>query len=310
MQELLIETIRTDAGVQSRAAINAEYVTELADILKAGRKLPPIDVYRGDTETFAADGFHRLAAHVQAGKRTIRANVHKGTREDAAWASCGANQEHGLRRTNADKRHAVAMAVKLRPDMSVEALADHCGVHRDLARSAKQQVVGNRPPDQRPTHVVGKDGKTYKVPPPPMVTRKIPPPPPISAPTPPLPPAPSRAPLSERVDEIGKPIPDHLTPLFDRAGEVQELLTAISRVKGVLTRGQEAGDHLYAEVAFNQVFAALETAYDSIKATTPYAVCPWCHGQSPMRETCRGCGTRGVIGDFRYKTAVPRELKA
>ena len=39
MQELLIETIRTDDGVQSRAAINAEYVAELADMLKAGRKL-------------------------------------------------------------------------------------------------------------------------------------------------------------------------------------------------------------------------------------------------------------------------------
>jgi hypothetical protein len=76
MQELLIETIRTDGGVQSRERINEEYVAELAALIKAGKKLPPIEVYGDGDEVWAADGFHRILGHIEADKRTIRCNVH------------------------------------------------------------------------------------------------------------------------------------------------------------------------------------------------------------------------------------------
>jgi hypothetical protein len=385
MQELLIETIRTDGGVQSRERITEEYVTELADFIKAGKKLPPIEVYGDGGEVWAADGFHRLVAHQRAGKRTIRCNVHRGTKADAAWASCAANQEHGLRRTNADKRHAVEMAVKMRPELSARAVADHVGVDEQMVRASKLRC-GIPAPEQ----VTGKDGKAYpahrirppweveaqgvaprKIPPPPSGNATAPPPQTpsdvdetmvgqcveiiketgrastssfqrrlrigyttaarimdvleergivgpangseprevlvdLGSVTPPSPvPAEQKAPA--RMDDVGKPIPDHLMPLFDRGQEVQALLSQLSSMKGLLKRAEESGDVLYAEVNFNSALAALQTAYADIKATKPFAVCPWCHGT--FSDQCRGCGHRGALGEYRWNTIVQRELK-
>jgi len=326
MQELLLEKIRTDGGVQSRERVNPEYVTELADLIKGGKKLPPIEVYGdGGSAVWCADGFHRILAHQQAGKRTIRCNVHKGTKADAIWASCAANQEHGLRRTNADKRHAVEMALKARPTMSNRALADHVGVDNVFVGTVRRQVLTVSTCER-----IGKDGKTYRVPPPPREERTEPPereedatmggpPPPAPAPFASAqvarseggdradPPGPPEEESSERLDEVGKPIPDHLLPLFDRGQEVQALLGHISSIKGTLKRAEAAGDALYAEINFNSALAAIETLHMEVKATKPYAVCPWCRGN--LSDQCRGCGHRGVLGKYRWNTIVPKELK-
>jgi hypothetical protein len=66
-------------------------------------------------------------------------------------------------------------------------------------------------------------------------------------------------------------------------------------------------DPLFAECDTQAVVAGLQTAYDQLKATIPAYVCPWCNGV--LATDCRGCGGRGAIGEFRWKTAVPRELK-
>lgn len=312
MQELLIENIRTD-GTQSRAAVNKEYVAELVELLNSGKKLPPVDVYRSDAGCFMADGFHRLLAHQEAGKRTIRAEVHKGGLKESRWHSIGANQDHGLRRTNADKRHAVEMALQDKPTASDHLIADHCGVSHTFVAGVRRTVqLATVASCDR----VGADGKTRKLPPPPpppqRVTTeepekqraKLPPPPP------PPPPASNFDDKPENAiprDEIGNEIPDHLQGLFARASEVQALLTALSNVRGVIRAA--ADDPLYFECNAQSVATGIAQAYDAIKATTPYAVCPWCHGKAPMQKTCRGCGGRGLIGKFRYDTAVPRELK-
>jgi hypothetical protein len=54
-----------------------------------------------------ADGFHRFHACAKIGREHIEADVRQGTRRDAILHSVGANEEHGLRRTNDDKRRAV-----------------------------------------------------------------------------------------------------------------------------------------------------------------------------------------------------------
>ena len=328
MQELLIEKIRTDGGVQSRERISDDYVEELADLIKVGKKLPPVDVYSDGTDIWVSDGFHRIHAHLKANKRTIRCNVHKGTKADAMWASVAANQDHGLRRTNADKRHAVEMALKTHPELTDRAIAEHVGVSDTFVNGLRRQVQTVCTSTR-----IGKDGKTYKVPPPPIppqqVTPKITLSPPgktewgkgkASDPHPnPLPsqgegeirrgktPPPQPPKPKERLDEVKKPIPDHLVPLFDRGSEVQALLSQISSLKGVLKQAQESDDPLYGDCHFQAAEAALQTAYTEIKATKPFAVCPWCHGT--MSEHCRGCGHRGVIGEFRWNQTVPPELK-
>lgn len=289
MQELLIENIRTDNGVQSRAKINEEYVAELADNLKAGAKLPPIDVFHDGSEYWASDGFHRIMAHVRCGKRTIKSTVHKGTHDDAVWASCSANQVHGLRRDNVDKNHAVRMALKIHPEQSDRAIAVHVGVSNTMVSSARKHVSTvdtSTPPAPR----IGRDGKKYPPPPPP---------------TTPKPPAPKSKDVSK--DYEGHVIPDHLVSVFERELEINALLSTLSGVTATLNKAQVSGDVLFGDVNFQQALAALKTAYDTVKATAPYSVCPWCHGLT--MDTCKGCGKRGFVGKYRWDNTVPAELR-
>lgn len=112
MTAFLPSAIRTDGGTQPRAQIDMFIVDDYADAMRAGATFPPVDVFFDGTDYWLADGFHRHAAAVQAGVAEIAITVHQGTRRDAILFSCGANAAHGLRRTNADKRRAVATLLR------------------------------------------------------------------------------------------------------------------------------------------------------------------------------------------------------
>jgi hypothetical protein len=130
----------------------------------------------------------------------------------------------------------------------------------------------------------GKDGTPGKMP------ATMPPPPP-----------------SQVLDATGWPIPTQLIPLWQRADEVQEMLTAISRVKGGLRAAQENRDKLYAEVNFSSALSQLDQAWTDIKTAKPFAVCPTCQGQLP--DKCTLCRGRGLISEHRWNTCVTREDK-
>jgi hypothetical protein len=90
----------------------------------------------------------------------ILAEQRMGTVEDAIWESLGANKSHGLRRSNADKRNAVKMAL-LHPkgvDSSDRQIAKHVGVHPDtvgVIRRELETTVGIRQSNLRQ----GADGR-------------------------------------------------------------------------------------------------------------------------------------------------------
>ena len=67
-----------------------------------------------------------------------------------------ANAAHGHRRTNADKRRCVEIALREFPTLSSRAIAEMCGVGDDLVFSAKRQV-----PENGTSTVTGTDGKQY-----------------------------------------------------------------------------------------------------------------------------------------------------
>lgn len=304
MQELQIERIRTDGGVQSRDKISEEYVAELAELIKSGKKLPPIIVYNDGIDIWAADGHHRILASVRCEKRLIRAEVHKGTKGDAVWASCGANQGHGLRRTNADKRHAVEMALKQKPNFSDRAIADHVGVDHAFVGGLRKQLVTVTSEGR-----VGIDGITRKLP---MPKGNTPPSTALKSP--------ANQPVSEPVehrtkqsglqrDEVGQIIPKDMQPLFDRGREVRALLQKITEIRTTLNRAKSDEDVLFGECNFQSIESSLSQAYVDLKSTIPYAVCPWCLGNEIQMKNCKGCGRRGVVGQFRWDKVVPRELK-
>jgi hypothetical protein len=97
------------AGTQARVGINDDVVADYAAALVAGARFPPIVVFHDGTTYWTGDGFHRLTAAALAGAKRIRAEVRRGTQRDAVLYAVGANATHGLRRTNADKRHAVEL---------------------------------------------------------------------------------------------------------------------------------------------------------------------------------------------------------
>lgn len=109
--ELPIAQVRRDGGTQPRAAIDPGAVAAYADDMREGRwhwdRDLPVVFYDGSTY-WLADGFHRFASAEQAELTAVPCDVRQGDRRAAILHSVGANANHGLRRTNEDKRRAVA----------------------------------------------------------------------------------------------------------------------------------------------------------------------------------------------------------
>lgn len=107
IMKLQISKIRIDGGTQPRKHTNEEIVSEYASAISEGENFPPVVVFNDGTEYWLADGFHRYHATKKVGYLEIEADVKQGTRRDAILYSVGANSNHGLRRSNEDKRKAV-----------------------------------------------------------------------------------------------------------------------------------------------------------------------------------------------------------
>src|ERR1051325_5354341 len=126
IKKLKLSEIVTDAGTQVRAGLNEATVADYAESLADGAKFPPVIVFHDGSRYIAADGFHRIHAASRSGATLIECDIRKGSKSDALKFALGCNAHHGLRRTNADKRHAVGMALREFPMLSDRALAEIC----------------------------------------------------------------------------------------------------------------------------------------------------------------------------------------
>lgn len=104
---LPLKKIRTDGGTQMRDHLDEDSVERYAEVLRGGGQLPPGTVYYDGEKYWAADVFHRLAAHAAARRTHIEVLVVPGTQRDAILHACGANAEHGKARSQADARRAI-----------------------------------------------------------------------------------------------------------------------------------------------------------------------------------------------------------
>ena len=114
-------------------------------------------------------------------------------------------------------------------------------------------------------------------------------------------------PPGQVLDATGWPVPTQLIPLWQRGNEVQEVLSNLSRLKGLVRSVEEKRDMLYAEMHFSSALAQLEQLRADFKTAKPFAVCPTCQGQVP--DKCTLCRGRGLISEFRWDTCVTREDK-
>lgn len=298
------------ADLQARAATDDKTIAEYAEAYQEGAKFPPAVVFHDGKSYFLADGFHRYFGAKEAGLVDLLCDVRDGTRKDALWFSIGANQTHGLKRSNADKRNAVELALRERPEMADNAIAIHAGVSWDLVKSVRQSVTPQVPVPE-PAKRTGMDGKKYPAPPqvpvPEPEKPKLPPPPVVKKTSPTTPPVVAAPPRIEDKTGLGRPIPKALLPIWERAHEVQALLTSISGVRSALRRAQEDKDKLFLRTNFSGILAQLDQAYTEIKTAIPFAVCTACQGNGG--EDCGLCKGKGFISEFLWNTAVTVETK-
>lgn len=160
-----LSQIAFDAGTQIRAAINESVVAEYADRMTEGIAFPPIVLFtdgtcREDSSPiyFIADGFHRAQAALRNSFKDIDAEVRPGTKQDALWFALGANKANGQRLTDADKKHAIVLAIKAWPDRSAAMIAEQLGCNHVYVTRLRQQEFTSK---DLPSKVIGKDGKSY-----------------------------------------------------------------------------------------------------------------------------------------------------
>lgn len=164
---LSIDLILTD-GTQSRAALNEDTIQDYAEKWEAGVKFPPVKVFRDNEKRhWLGDGFHRIEGAKRKKRSSIIADVVDGTKEDALLYSLGANQEHGLRRTNEDKQRAVRLL--LGHDQWVKwadnRIAEHIGVSHVFVATVRKQletVTSSPAAKAKDEPREGKDGKKRK----------------------------------------------------------------------------------------------------------------------------------------------------
>ena len=143
MAKLAIDQIVATAGTQIRVKIDPAIVDEYAAGIEAGDPFPLITVFckPNGQDYILADGFHRLAALAKLERKTVGVTVKEGGLHEALAYALSANTAHGLRRTSADKTHAVQMALKdpAYADSSLRDVAELCKVSHELVRVVKEK---------------------------------------------------------------------------------------------------------------------------------------------------------------------------
>jgi hypothetical protein len=107
------------------------------------------------------------------------------------------------------------------------------------------------------------------------------------------------------VDSGGIVVPTTALPFWSRKSEVTDLINQIHAIK----RKVEAipkDDPLYANAGLSGVAADLKSAVGRLTGAIPAHVCPYCNG---VKEKCRECHSTGVMSEYVWKHAVPKEMK-
>jgi hypothetical protein len=157
IREVALDNLVLDPNLYLRDRLDDFTVERYAD---SWQRLPPVTVYEVAGKMLLADGFHRHAAAVMLGKRSIKAEVLHGTFSDALDFVASVNLFHGLPLTRAERRRAVEVKMKLHHDWSDRRMAEELGVSRELVAKTRKNLVEGKQIPNNPGRV-GADGKLY-----------------------------------------------------------------------------------------------------------------------------------------------------
>jgi ParB-like chromosome segregation protein Spo0J len=260
---------------------------------RGGLRFPPVISFTdGGDFYWLGDGFHRVLAARQAGLTEIAAEVRGGTQRDALLFGICANGAHGLPRSNADKRHAVAL-VLADPEWSQwndREIARRLQVSNVLVSKMRRsasvnglQIEGRkvRRGDSVYEMNVGAKEATDD-------TAKTEP-----------------ATLVTPTDLLGIPLPEGRGAAFAAAADFQEARDLFDRLSTLLERIAQgpAGEVYRLELVRTNnhgkagyACPAVRAARNKLVAAEPYCgYCPSCTAQRPSRghSSCKVCGGRG-----------------
>jgi ParB-like chromosome segregation protein Spo0J len=157
IREVPVDDLVLDPRLNLRDRLDDFTVERYAD---SWVRLPPITVYEVKGKWLVADGFHRHAAAVMLGRKTIKAEIVKGTMTEALDFVASVNLFHGLPLTRAERRRAVEVKMKIHHDWSDRRLAEELAVSRELVAKTRRNLIESGQVPNLPGRI-GADGKTY-----------------------------------------------------------------------------------------------------------------------------------------------------
>jgi len=137
-----LDKIRIDGGTQSRVKIDENVVAQYADEMLGGDLFPPVILFHDGVDYWLADGFHRYFANKRVNSPGIRATIMDGSVRDAILHGIEANNKHGLRPTNEDKRKGVITMLRdiEWQDFSNREIGRICGVSHTLVNTIRKEL--------------------------------------------------------------------------------------------------------------------------------------------------------------------------
>lgn len=298
IQVIPVAKIDMDAA-QVRAKTCRDTIAEYREEYEAGEEFPLPHLFTEDGSIYwIGDGHHRVPAMLDAGIMEIEAYVHEGNADDAEWFALEANKRNGLRMNNADKRHAVFLALQ-NPhanDISDRELARKIGgVSHEMVRQVRKQLekgqlddYGNvvreqqpkpdREPGERLSTVDTKATERDDYTPEPEVPETL-------------------------CDQFDVPIPEQAVDAMAMIPEWDDAAQAIVNARAKVKRlaGGVSGQHFDETSCMTH----LKNAHSEVTSLAPFAVCPYCKGND---SRCKACHGFGYVHKLLYK-AASKELK-
>jgi hypothetical protein len=152
---IFLADIDFDASPVVRAQVHTDAIADYAEAYKSKAQMPLPVLFQanGDKHLLVGDGRHRLEALRSIGKKAMECDVKSGSAEDAFRYALSANGNHGIRRTNADKRLCVELASRCWPELSTKEMATICAVSEGFVNSIRRQDMpekGENEPAKEP----------------------------------------------------------------------------------------------------------------------------------------------------------------
>jgi hypothetical protein len=169
IERLKLTAIAVDFAIQPReSGLSQEHVEDIAAAYRDGADVPRPRVWKIGTTHKLSRGFHRVEAAKRAGLTDLECEVFTGTEAECIVDAAGSNNDHGMKRTNADKRRSLKMVLSVHPDWSDRRIAEAIWVSHEFVRQNRPapastvdtQENGSQLSTVDSSKRTGKDGKT------------------------------------------------------------------------------------------------------------------------------------------------------